>query len=66
MSCVARWCSGLTYRPVTPKIVGSNPIRVAIFLVPIAVTIFCGQFMQELPAHEFIQKIRVPPYSKPF
>ena len=27
--CVARWCSGLTYRPVTPKITGSNPVRVA-------------------------------------
>ena len=25
----ARWCSGLTYWPVTPEIVGSNPIRVA-------------------------------------
>ncbi len=25
----ARWCSGLTHRPVTAEIVGSNPIRVA-------------------------------------
>ena len=27
----ASWCSGLTCRPVTAKIVGSNPIEVAIF-----------------------------------
>ncbi|GEM_PF-7058626 len=27
--CAARWCSGLTYLPVTEEIVGSNPIRVA-------------------------------------
>ena len=27
----ARWCSGLTYLPVTEEIVGSNPIRVASF-----------------------------------
>ncbi len=28
---MASWCSGLTCRPVTAKIVGSNPIEVAIF-----------------------------------
>ena len=28
---MAPWCSGLTCRPVTAKIVGSNPIGVAIF-----------------------------------
>ena len=27
----ASWCSGLTCRPVTAKIVGSNPIEVASF-----------------------------------
>ena len=27
---MARWCSGLTHRPVKAEIVGSNPIRVAI------------------------------------
>ena len=26
---MAPWCSGLTYRPVKPKIAGSNPVGVA-------------------------------------
>ena len=38
----ASWCSGLTCRPVTAKIVGSNPIEVAIFFAQVAQSVEQG------------------------